>query len=211
MSKCNTLTRVALVQVSHQRRRGSASLRAAQCVSETDAMDSTPTKPAYRPLEIETPGLRRLEDDESSGEYGSSGTPGSPSKRGGPTLWTKNDDSDDEGVNRVRANKENDASVLTQVTHATAAPIYGTASQPMSFKRKKGGGGGGRGFLASLFCCGQLEAEDHPYVHRQVRANDGTRAARGVLSFPRALGLLYSLLTPPTSPNPTVTFDALAV
>lgn len=133
---------------------------------------ATPPKPPYLALEIEA-GARHLDDDDDqgSGEYGSSGTPGSPSKRGGPTLWTKNDDDDGAAgcASGGAADKENDTSVLTQVTQATQvqAPVYGAAA-PMSFKRTKQKSGRG-GMWASLLCCGRPESENEQQPRRQVQ------------------------------------------
>ena len=145
-----------------------------------DPAPSTPNRPAYRPLEIGNNGGQYA--------YGSdgddSGTPGSPAKRGGRTLWTKYDD--DDGDDDASGSGE---SVVTQVTSATpaAAPAYGSGAQGRlrrggSGRGAGGGGGGGGSFSFTSFLCCVRPDEDERYPH-QVRVDhldgsDGFRTRR---------------------------------
>lgn len=128
--------------------------------------------------------------DGSAYPEGVSRTPGSPTKHGGRTLWTKADDDEDtlnggqSAVGVSGTNGESDSEpVIKQVTHtdSLAAPVYGTSAQPTSFKRKGGGvdgrgagapsGGGGGGILGALLCCIPARKED-----RNDEVRNATRA-----------------------------------
>ena len=121
-----------------------------------------------------------VDEDQLDGSYpeGVSRTPGSPTKHGGRTMWTKADDDEDAmngasavGVSGTNGDGESEP-VIKQLTHADslAAPVYGTSAQPTSFKRKGGGvdgrgagapaGGGGGGLLEALMCCIPVRKED---------------------------------------------------
>jgi len=143
-----------------------------------------------------------VDEDQLGGpEYpGVSRTPGSPTKQGGRTMWTKADDDEDAmngapavGMSGTNGESESEP-VIKQVTRADslAAPVYGTSAQPTSFKRKGGGvdgrgagapsGGGGGGLLGALLCCIPARKEDmNDEVRRTTRdepahANDPTRS-----------------------------------
>lgn len=131
-----------------------------------------------------------VDEDQLDGSYpeGVSRTPGSPTKQGGRTLWTKADDDEDamNGASAVGMSGTNGESesepVIKQVTRtdSLAAPVYGTSAQPTSFKRKGGGvdgrgagapsRGGGGGLLGALLCCIPARKEDmNDEVRRTTR------------------------------------------
>ena len=88
--------------------------------------------------------LRVGVDDEAPEGYpeGVSRTPGSPTKQGGRTMWTKADDDDDgTGTSGTRGNSSEGEPVIKQVTTSDGlvAPVYGTGNHPSSFKRKGAG------------------------------------------------------------------------
>ena len=157
---------------------------------------STPPKPPPLPRALEVTGYSH---DSFGHENSESGTPGSPSKRGGPTLWTKNDEPETGGANgNRRRNGGGDTSVMKQVTAATAAatPVYTDQQRPMSFKTAQPGHSGqrgsGGGLWGALFCCGRPEAEEEAPSHqvlpnpeipgRKARASPtcGEASVRGV-------------------------------
>ena len=163
----------------------------------TDA-SATPTR-AYRPLDVDAANAstrRGVADDDSVPD--GSGTPGSPTRIGSRTRWTK----DDASASTSGGGGGDDASVMTQVTRSGGLerPKYGRDNQPQSFKRpdriqsrsdaaaggarredKKSGGGG---WFAALFCCGKpRDDDDSP---RQVRAR-----AASVGGLERAMPLPY--------------------
>ena len=141
-----------------------------------------------------------VDEDQLDGSYpeGVSRTPGSPTKHGGRTLWTKADDDEDAingastvGVSGATGDSESEP-VIKQVTHtdSLAAPVYGSSAQPTSFKRKGGGvdgrgagappGGGGGGLLGALLCCIPARKEDlNDQVRRATRDEPALDAHRG--------------------------------
>ena len=144
--------------------------------------DTTPQKQqaSARLLQV---GVDEESLDGSSYPAGVSRTPGSPTKQGGRTMWTKADDDDVvNGSSAVGASDANGVSetelVIKQVTHTDTltAPVYGTSAQPTSFKRKGGGldgrgagapsGGRGGGLFGAFMCCIPARKEDR---NNQVR------------------------------------------
>jgi|TARA_B110000977_G_scaffold79224_1_gene106472 hypothetical protein len=127
--------------------------------------------------------LRVGVDDEAPEGYpeGVSRTPGSPTKQGGRTMWTKADDDDDgTGTSGTRGNSSEGEPVIKQVTTSDGlvAPVYGTGNHPSSFKRKGAGvdgrvgvsqtGGGGGGLFGMLCCIPSRKEENRSNEVRAV-------------------------------------------
>ena len=91
--------------------------------------------------------------DGSAYPEGVSRTPGSPTKLGGRTMWTKADDDEDAtngasavGVSGTNGESESEP-VIKQVTHtdSLAAPVYGTRRAAHEFQARRGRGRARRG------------------------------------------------------------------
>lgn len=125
----------------------------------------TPTKAPYRQLDVS--GTLDPDDDDSDGlPRNGSRTPGSPTKCGGRTMWTKDEDEDEiPSISGMDA-ESGSAPVVTQVTQSAdlEAPRYHASTRPTSFRRARvgsiGRGPRRRGFLGSLLCCFRAQETD---------------------------------------------------